>query len=129
MREKRHVTFFLYGSADGKGKFFHLCQKCSFPVTNILIFNGTGFSWTATAVPLNGEPSLIRLDDERTIFLRAILIQTAMILRLFTCVHTVTASVSNAKARLWQGLRGDHAVVNPALFDKSEFTQVERTRR
>jgi hypothetical protein len=53
-------------------------------------------------VPLDMEPSLIHLDDEQhTIFLCAMLIQTAMILRLFTCVHTVTASVSNAKARLW----------------------------
>ncbi|GHO68040.1 hypothetical protein KSC_069320 [Ktedonobacter sp. SOSP1-52] len=81
-------------------------------------------------MPLDVEPSLIRLDDEQhTIFLCAMLIQTAMILRLFTCVHTVTASISNAKARLWQGFRGNHAVVNPALFDKSQFTQVEHTRR
>jgi hypothetical protein len=81
-------------------------------------------------VPLDMEPSIIRLDDEQhTIFLCAVLIQTAMILRLFTCVHTVTARISNAKARLWQGLRGNHAGENPALFDKSEFTQVERTRR
>jgi hypothetical protein len=80
-------------------------------------------------VPLDMEPSLIRLDDERTIFLRAMLIQTAMISRRIVCVHTVTASVSNAQARLWQGLRGNHAGVNPALFDKSQFTQVERTRR
>jgi hypothetical protein len=70
-------------------------------VTNILTFNGTGISWTAIAVPLNVEQSLIRLDDERTIFLCEMLIQTAMISRLFPCAHTVTASVSNAKARLW----------------------------
>lgn len=75
------------------------------------------------------ELSLIRLDDERTIFLLAMLIQTVMISRRIVCVHTVTASVSNAKASSWQRLRGEQAGVNPALFDKSQFTQVERTRR
>jgi hypothetical protein len=72
-------------------------QNRSFPVTNILTFNGTGISWTAIAVPLNVEQSLIRLDDERTIFLCEMLIQTAMISRLFPCAHTVSAGYRTQK--------------------------------